>query len=232
MQSTNSQESSRVHRLFSACQRGLNHDLTNQLVALQGLLQLLEMDESERLSTTGKEYLKRLKGVGHRTLHLARTLRDLIRLVGAPARAEIVPLPQVVDDLLDSMVPPPARKAEWDEPRVWAPPERVRHAFALALALLAEAYGTHQTFFQFIACQRDGLVECTISPNLAEETGTLLNAAERSLPLPNPEVWHDKLECVLLRELVESWGGTAAWHWQQTKVSVTLTFPPPMSPSA
>jgi hypothetical protein len=231
MQSQSSQEIARFQRLFAACQRGLNHDLTNQLVALQGLLQLLEMDEFDRLTPTGQEYLKRLKSVGQRTLSLARTLRDLTRVVEPATRPEVVHLPTLVDEILDTMVPPPARKAVWDEPRVLAPPEAIRQALGIVLALLVELHCRPVPFFLFAARQCDGMVECSVSPSPANGTSTPLNPQAKPVPtpLPNPDVWHDKLECLLLRELAESWGGAASWRWQQSHATVVLTIPLPPS---
>src|SRR6266568_1263535 len=47
-------------QLLASFRQAMGHDMPNHLVAAQGLVRLLEMDEKERLSPAGREYLGRL----------------------------------------------------------------------------------------------------------------------------------------------------------------------------
>ena len=79
MQPPSALESARWQRLLSACRHGLNHDMANQVIALQGLLQLLEEAEAQRLSADGQEFLMRLMERA-RTFKPTRMPGDLARL--------------------------------------------------------------------------------------------------------------------------------------------------------
>jgi len=63
-----------------ACLRGcLGHDMANHLVAIQGLVHILEMEEGERLNAASKDYLRRIRNVTERVANLVRTLADICR---------------------------------------------------------------------------------------------------------------------------------------------------------
>jgi hypothetical protein len=138
MATPNPRELARLRRLLAASRRGLNHDLTNQLVALQGLLQLLEQDEADHLGPAGKDYIRRLVSVGRATQALARTLRDLARLGGELPVDEIVALPELVEEAVAALNPTPACIYSWDAPRTYAPRPLLQQAVTQALSLLAE----------------------------------------------------------------------------------------------
>ena len=57
-----------------------SHDLPNQAVALQSLLQLFAWDETEQLSPQGREYFERLQSIAAKAGILIQYLRDLARL--------------------------------------------------------------------------------------------------------------------------------------------------------
>jgi signal transduction histidine kinase len=71
----------RTERLLACFQKALGHELPNQLVAVQGLVQLLREEEAERLSPEGRECLQRLAGVVQRAHALVRELADVGRAV-------------------------------------------------------------------------------------------------------------------------------------------------------
>src|SRR5947209_2331068 len=82
----------RMHPVFS-------HDLPNQVVALQSLLQMLEMEEADRLGAEGREYLGRLHRVGRKISGLARFLKEVGRLHGYQRRLDMVSLAVLVRDV-------------------------------------------------------------------------------------------------------------------------------------
>jgi light-regulated signal transduction histidine kinase (bacteriophytochrome) len=68
-----------------------SHDLPNQAVALESLLHLLSIDEGERLSPQGQEYLQRLQSVAGKISSMTQFLREMVRLQRQPAQVgEIV----------------------------------------------------------------------------------------------------------------------------------------------
>ncbi len=68
-----------LEQLRASLQKALGHDLPNQLVAVQGLVKLLELEEGERLTEEGRDYLVRLAAAARRThetiLQLAQDCR-------------------------------------------------------------------------------------------------------------------------------------------------------------
>jgi light-regulated signal transduction histidine kinase (bacteriophytochrome) len=63
-----------TERFQQGLQKALGHDLPNHLVAIQGMLRLLELEQSANLSAEGQGYLKRLTAATARTQALIRTL--------------------------------------------------------------------------------------------------------------------------------------------------------------
>jgi hypothetical protein len=72
-------DSNRSDRLLRTMRPVLSHDLPNQLVALQGLLQMLELDEAASLGAPAQETVFRLQRVARRTCEMARFLREVER---------------------------------------------------------------------------------------------------------------------------------------------------------
>jgi signal transduction histidine kinase len=218
MSSADPRELARLERLLHACRRGLNHDLTNQLVALRGLLQLLEQDEADRLSPSGQDYIRRLLGVGERTQALAHTLRDLSRLAGVAPPAEAVALPELVGEIVAALQPPPECIYAWHAPRTFAPRPLLRQAIASALSLLAELDGQRSAALEFRSHAAGPGIE------LAIQTSRLAHTS-RSAAVSLSKTWHDRLDCVLLRELAAVWSGEVRWHGDTDGAAVTLTLP-------
>jgi signal transduction histidine kinase len=75
-----------AERLLGCFQKALGHELPNQLVAVQGLVYLLQEEEGARLGAEGRATLERLAAVVKRTHLLVRELADVGRSVRrAPA---------------------------------------------------------------------------------------------------------------------------------------------------
>lgn len=82
----------RSERLLHGMHKVLSHDLPNQMVALKGLLQLVELEEAKRLSAEGREYLRRLQIAAARAVDLARFLKEMDRLNTFAIRPETIQL--------------------------------------------------------------------------------------------------------------------------------------------
>lgn len=70
----------RSDRLLNGMHRVVRHDLPNEIVAVQGLLQLLALEEMDRLSAEGREYLRRVQNAASRVAELAQFLKEMEHL--------------------------------------------------------------------------------------------------------------------------------------------------------
>ncbi len=77
--STDGASADRLAPLLAALQQALGHDLPNQLIAVQGLARLLELEQGERLSAEGRDYLARLAAAAARAHALVAELAGLVR---------------------------------------------------------------------------------------------------------------------------------------------------------
>src|SRR5947209_3364292 len=68
-----------VERLLACFQKAVGHELPNELVAIRGLVQVLEMEEEERLDAAGRDYLHRLAAASDRVAALVSGLANMGR---------------------------------------------------------------------------------------------------------------------------------------------------------
>src|SRR5437870_1875703 len=86
----------RAERLLACYRQAVGHELPNQLVAIQGLVRVLEFEEGARLSAEGRDYLQRLAAAAQRTHALLRTLAAIGRVGREPVGPEPLALADVV----------------------------------------------------------------------------------------------------------------------------------------
>ena len=91
-----SQNGARTDTLLNSLRSTINHDLPNMVVALKGLLQMLEREEKGRLSPSGQEYLARLFRVSHRLQNALTTMRSINKVQEGAALPEAVRLAELV----------------------------------------------------------------------------------------------------------------------------------------
>jgi signal transduction histidine kinase len=90
----------RAERVLWHLRKALSHDVSNQLVAVQGLLQLLQMEEADRLSADGQDYVRRAATAAQRAQGLLGTLKELARLGGEKLPpSEVISLDGLVREL-------------------------------------------------------------------------------------------------------------------------------------
>ena len=75
-------------RLLAAYQQALGHELPNRLVAIQGLVQMLQLEEADKLGAEGREYLDQLAGLSRRAHEFVRALAEVGQTVRAALSAE------------------------------------------------------------------------------------------------------------------------------------------------
>jgi signal transduction histidine kinase len=88
----------RAERVLACFQKALGHDLPGQVVALQGLLQVLAMEEGGRLGGDGQDYLRRLAAVAGRLQDTLATLKAIGRAAADAGVAEEVALADVAHE--------------------------------------------------------------------------------------------------------------------------------------
>jgi len=104
----------RAQRLLDAMYPVCSHDLPNQTVAMQSLLQLFAWDEAESLSPQGREYFQRLQTVASKSLAFTQFLKDMARLEKHTVNSEPVVFAQLADDLrIDSQRLLPETNWSW-----------------------------------------------------------------------------------------------------------------------
>jgi signal transduction histidine kinase len=88
MSTPTDQSDSPHERLLAAYQQALGHELPNQLVAIQGMVRLLQTEESERVSPEGREFLTQLANAARRAHELVRGVAEVGRVLRAACGAE------------------------------------------------------------------------------------------------------------------------------------------------
>jgi signal transduction histidine kinase len=192
----------RLARLLAALQKGLGHELANQLVAVQGLARLLELEEGERLSAEGRDYLGRVAAGAARAHNLAGALADVARLA-SPAPPGAVDLAEVVAEAAaEAKQLAPGRAAEYHASvpaiQLSVPRPALRKALVILLrhagALRVEVSGRPAATGVEIRIAGDG-------PAVpSEQVGRLFE------PFTGPD--GPGLDLFLARELAEAWGGS------------------------
>ncbi len=86
-------------RILHGMQKVLGHDLPNQMVVLQSLLQLLDQEESVQLGSDGREYVRRLQNATRRASDMVRFLKEMSRLNAFLARSETIKLADLAREL-------------------------------------------------------------------------------------------------------------------------------------
>jgi signal transduction histidine kinase len=215
----------RLQRLLEGCRKGVSHDLANQMVVLLGLLQLLQQDEAQRLSPAGRDYVRRLLGAARRTQDLARTLKDLTGLAGPAPPARPVAIAELVQEVLQEM-PDLSSTFEWQAPRVLAPRPLLIQAVAQAVRLLVETAGRARPELDFRSLPAPAGVELTINVRSLPAAPSPALPPLRP-PAQLPGAWHERLECLLLRELAAACGGAVIWRTADAGPSLGLSLPAP-----
>jgi signal transduction histidine kinase len=105
-------------RVFSLLYQSVSTELPNQLIAVLGLAQLLEQDESNRLSNEGREYLRRLNAATQRAQFVVRHLADILRACQAAPGGPPTSLAEIAAEAAaELMVFAPRPRIEYDFPQ-------------------------------------------------------------------------------------------------------------------
>lgn len=88
-----------AERLLDALHQTNSHDLPNQVLSLQSLINLLDMDEAARLDAAGREYLRRLRAVADKIEGQVRFLKAISGLARYAPKMSAIDLPDLFREL-------------------------------------------------------------------------------------------------------------------------------------
>ena len=88
-----------AERLLAAMHPTCSHDLPNQILSLQSLVNLIEMDEVDHLGAAGQEYMRRLKAVADKTAVMSDFLKAMVRLIRYEPRPRSIAIADVIREL-------------------------------------------------------------------------------------------------------------------------------------
>jgi signal transduction histidine kinase len=88
-----------AERLLATVHPVCSHDLPNQMVSLHSLLNLLDMEEVDRLGEEGREYLHRLQNVAGKMATMIDFLKESVRLARLVPKRERIELGSLLEEL-------------------------------------------------------------------------------------------------------------------------------------
>jgi hypothetical protein len=183
----------KMHPVFS-------HDLPNQMVALQSLLQFLGPEEASRLSGEGREHLDRLRRVAHKAGGMVRFLKELGRLGSYQPHVEEVSLGILMGQL----------KADLQEQMPGANLECRLDADA---TVAADARLLCRALVEIVRCLLEGAGACPRSLHLQAQpvdlgpglVGQVLFSGPRAARVDTTNL-DQRLEIILAQEMLSLWG--------------------------
>jgi len=195
----------RAERLLEAMYPVFSHDLSNQLVIVQSLANLLELEEKPNLSPKAQEYLSRLIGASQRAGGMVQFLKQMARLNRLQEPIEAIQLSYLAREIhaeVNQLFPEQKFLFEthWEVPVV--------HAGRRSL---------HQAILEVLHCGIDWFADTKLSMRIQSRPNTAgvelelavspgNNMDEPPLRHDNPKV-ENRLGLCLARELVATWGG-------------------------
>jgi len=218
-------DTDRADHLLRVMHPVFSHDLPNQMVAMQGLLQLIEQHVSFQSGPEGREYFKRLTRVAGRAANMVQFLKEVGRLDTYERRVDEISLAKVVRQIqleLHQQMHPTAvdciLSGDVATVRVDA------RLLSLAIVEIARSLAERRAIASgtlFITGQRGDK-----GPRLAVQLSWSEPPAT-SRPHVRPEPLDNRLEIVLARELLAAWGAKLANLQEELAESkFTIVLPP------
>jgi signal transduction histidine kinase len=214
--------------LAAHLRQALAHELPNRLVAIRGLLRLLELEEADRLSGDGRDQVRRLEAAAERTHALVLALADLVQaLVSAEAPQE-VPLASLVQEVAAELKQAhgeqtPALTYDILVPSVTVPPRQLRRVLVELMRQVSHSNLVNRAEVTIRAQEITAGIEI-----LVESRGGCLSPDQLGRlfePFAGEGSDH-RLGLVLARALVERWGGSLTVHGEPECRTVFTVFLP------
>jgi signal transduction histidine kinase len=222
-----------LNRLLLGIQKAVGHELPNQIVAQRGMLQLLEMEDGERLSDNGRDYLRRVSAATSRAGNLIGALSEIVRFFRQPHVPEAVILAEVAHEAgLEVIRLFPGTNIEYDLleslPLLAVPRRALQMALVHLLRNGAGAALPDRPMRIVVRAQPSATsVDVAVIDN---GSGIAANRGNRLFePFPgfDPNATGIGLGLFVARLLVDSWGGTIRFDSDVGRGS-TFTFSAPI----
>jgi signal transduction histidine kinase len=207
-----------LRHTLSFLRHALAHDLPNQVVAMRGLVHFLDLDERERLSPDGREYLRRLSAAADRTHLLMRALAELARVSLLEEPAEGTLLAEVLREATAEVnLLFPGRGIEYHFPKSSLLLPVPRNILRQVLVQLM------RNGVQAVEEKRTPRIEVCVRPAQAGEEISVADNGRGLAPEPLRRVQEflagreanapgPGLGLMLVRLFLEAWGGTVRVH--------------------
>ena len=185
----------RSDRLLRGMHKVFSHDLPNQMVVLQSLLQFLDQDEYAHLSVEGREYLRRLQHATGRASEMVRFLKEMGRLNAFASKSETFALSLLGRELqgeLQRRYPALKFEFEWR----WKVPTIVGDTRVYLQAILELCSGL--MLGQGKACRVSA--SCEQQGDAVELTFHLDEMSEAAALRWHPQTVDQRMEIILARE--------------------------------
>jgi signal transduction histidine kinase len=201
-------------RLLACFRKAFNHELPNHLVAIQGLLQVLRLDEADRLSPEGRACLERVIAAADRAHDVVRTLAAIGRAGQDRTPAGAVPLAEVVREAVAEVkLLYSTRSIEYDlsDPlsSLWLPRAPLRHVLVQLLHNAIQATADNPAPRLAIGARTSaGGQEFWVADNGRGLSAPRQEQLEAFCSGQEPAPPGSGLGLVLVCQIVASWGGT------------------------
>jgi K+-sensing histidine kinase KdpD len=227
-----------TQRLLGCIRQLLSHDFSNHLVVVQGLLQVLGIEEEGRLSDEGKDFLSRLGAAVQRLQVLGRVLRDLAQLGAEPPLRETVSLAELIEETIAEIRQLcPACVIEYDLPREGTQAAVPRRMLQQTLVELLRTFLQHADANRAII--RITLRQISVGVEVVVTEVVAGAPPEPAVPTPEPApsgeasglARHPVM--VLARELLDHYGGSLEVSWHPLRGNrLRLLLPPAPAPAS
>jgi signal transduction histidine kinase len=219
-------------RLLFVLQKALGHELPNRLIAIQGFAQLLGLEESDRFGLDGKEYLQRLSAATQRAATLVKGLAELVRSVRATEVAERFSLSEAWREAA-AEVKQLASEAiiEYDceeaGPYVQLSRAAVRQVAAHLLRNACQAAAPQRPLRLMIGTRETAnAIAFWVSDNGRGFPSGQLEKLFEPFAGRDASATGAGLGLILVRQIIESWGGTLEVQSQSDQgTTITVTLP-------
>jgi signal transduction histidine kinase len=192
-------------QILCGMHKTLAHDLPNQIVVMRSLLQLLEQDEADRLSSDGRHYVERLKQAARHAADIARFLKEMGRSGSSTGQPQTIPLKVLALELASELERRlPGRQLEghwnWQAPAIVSDPALLPRALAELCACFLTADGT--------SCKLTGK-----SSPMGNGVELTLHLEETALPVLPVEKTEERMEMILARAWLTDCGARLRWEY-------------------
>lgn len=195
----------RATRILKTLGKIFQHDLPNQLVVFQGLVQLLELEEQDALTPQAREYIERMKSVSQRAIHLGKYVKEMSHLANSREVPEVIAVPSLAKEMRAH-----ARhthgdinfdwQGEWADVQIYASRVAVLRCLAelIALTLVLAPCKAYRIALDSYTPDQTVRLHLALAPH-----------GNPPPPFPTlPRVWESRLEFLFAAELLAGSGGT------------------------